>query len=150
MATYSSILAWRILWTEKPGGLQSMGLQRVRCGWSGLACTHALLPGTRNHEKVKFIFLVCKEGKIIDSWQVLTVNTTQFREEMLQSRYTKRVIIFFLVGAPSQQTTMPLSCIHCSPISVREVFSHSINHANFIKDIPFDSLICLNFLPWRC
>ena len=26
----SSILAWRIPWTEKPGGLQSMGLQRVR------------------------------------------------------------------------------------------------------------------------
>ena len=30
MATYSSILAWSILWTEEPGGLQSMGLQRVR------------------------------------------------------------------------------------------------------------------------
>ena len=30
MATYSSILAWRIPWTEEPGGPQSMGLQRVR------------------------------------------------------------------------------------------------------------------------
>ena len=29
MATYSSILAWKIPWTEEPGGLQSMGLQRV-------------------------------------------------------------------------------------------------------------------------
>ena len=29
MATHSSILAWRILWAEEPGGLQSMGLQRV-------------------------------------------------------------------------------------------------------------------------
>ena len=29
MATLSSILAWRIPWTEEPGGLQSMGLQRV-------------------------------------------------------------------------------------------------------------------------
>jgi len=28
MATPSSILAWRIPWTEEPGGLQSMGLQR--------------------------------------------------------------------------------------------------------------------------
>ena len=27
MATHSSILAWRIPWTEEPGGLQSMGLQ---------------------------------------------------------------------------------------------------------------------------
>ena len=30
MATHSSILAWRIPWTEKPGGLQSTGSQRVR------------------------------------------------------------------------------------------------------------------------
>ena len=30
MATHSSILAWRIPWTEEPGRLQSMGLQRVR------------------------------------------------------------------------------------------------------------------------
>ena len=29
MATHSSILAWRIQWTEEPGGLQSMGMQRV-------------------------------------------------------------------------------------------------------------------------
>ena len=29
MATHSSILAWRILWTEEPGGLQSMGSERV-------------------------------------------------------------------------------------------------------------------------
>ena len=29
MATHSSILAWRIPWTEEPGGLQSMGSQRV-------------------------------------------------------------------------------------------------------------------------
>ena len=29
LATHSSILAWRIPWTEKPGGLQSTGLQRV-------------------------------------------------------------------------------------------------------------------------
>ena len=30
MATHSSILAWRIPWTEEPGGLQSVGSQRVR------------------------------------------------------------------------------------------------------------------------
>ena len=29
-ATHSSVLAWRIPWTEEPGGLQSTGLQRVR------------------------------------------------------------------------------------------------------------------------
>ena len=30
MATHSSILAWKIAWTEEPGRLQSMGSQRVR------------------------------------------------------------------------------------------------------------------------
>ena len=30
MATFSRIFAWRIPWTEEPGGLQSMGSQRVR------------------------------------------------------------------------------------------------------------------------
>ena len=29
LAAHSSVLAWRIPWTEEPGGLQSMGLQRV-------------------------------------------------------------------------------------------------------------------------
>ena len=34
MATHSSILAWRIPWTWEPGGLQSMGLQRVGPDWA--------------------------------------------------------------------------------------------------------------------
>ena len=37
MATHSSILAWRILWTEEPAGRQSMGLNRVGHDWSNLA-----------------------------------------------------------------------------------------------------------------
>ena len=40
-ATHSSILAWRISWTEEPGGLWSTGLQRVRHYRSDLACMHA-------------------------------------------------------------------------------------------------------------
>ena len=42
MATHSSILAWRISWTEQPGGLQSMGSQRHRQNWSNWACTNLL------------------------------------------------------------------------------------------------------------
>ena len=40
MATHSSILAWRIPWTEEPGGIQSMGSQRVRHNWSNWAIYH--------------------------------------------------------------------------------------------------------------
>ena len=40
VATHSSILAWRIPWTEEPGGLQYIGSWRVGCGWSNLVRMH--------------------------------------------------------------------------------------------------------------
>ena len=40
MATHSSILAWRIQWTEEPRGLQSMGSQRVRHSWETNTSVH--------------------------------------------------------------------------------------------------------------
>ena len=40
IATHSNILAWRILWTEEPGGLQSIVSRRVRHDWSILAHTN--------------------------------------------------------------------------------------------------------------
>ena len=42
MATHSSILAWRIPWTEEPGGLWFIGSQRVEHDWSDWASTHGL------------------------------------------------------------------------------------------------------------
>ena len=43
MATHSSTLAWRIPWTQEPGGLLSMGLHRVGHNWSDLAAAAANL-----------------------------------------------------------------------------------------------------------
>ena len=40
MAIHFSILAWRLPWTEEPGGLQSMGSHRVGNDGSDLAHTH--------------------------------------------------------------------------------------------------------------
>ena len=55
MATHSSILAWRIPWTEELGGLQSIRSQRVGHDWSDLALTQARLstfsPYRLNHLK---------------------------------------------------------------------------------------------------
>ena len=47
MATHSCILAWKSLWTEEPGRLQSLGLQRVRHGMKQLS-TH-----TSTHDERK-------------------------------------------------------------------------------------------------
>ena len=45
MATHSSILAWRILWTEEPGELQSMGSQTVGHNWATNTFTFYLAQG---------------------------------------------------------------------------------------------------------
>ena len=44
MATHSSIFAWKIPWTDEPGGLQSMVSQRNQTKLSERMCTHAHTP----------------------------------------------------------------------------------------------------------
>ena len=53
MAVYSSILAWEIAWTEEPGGLQSMGWQRV--GHDGM---------TEHAHKIRISIIICSKGII--------------------------------------------------------------------------------------
>jgi len=55
MATHSSILAWRIPWTEEPRRLQYMGSQRVGHNWSNLAHTENKTK-KRRETRAKFIF----------------------------------------------------------------------------------------------
>ena len=52
MATHSSILTWRNPWTEEPGGLQSMELQRVRHNWA--TNTHIHTPGSASLQRLHF------------------------------------------------------------------------------------------------
>ena len=63
MASHSSILAWRIPWTEKPGGLQSVGSQTVGHNWSDLACVHYL----KTLNLVWFYFFVFLFGIFLSS-----------------------------------------------------------------------------------
>ena len=59
MATNSNILAWRISWTDEPGGLQSMGSQRV--GHNSVTNTHTHTH-THTHDMMKHI---CKNQNYI-------------------------------------------------------------------------------------
>ena len=49
MATLSSILAWRILWTEEPGELRSMGSQRIGHDCSNLVHKHILIDNAKGN-----------------------------------------------------------------------------------------------------
>ena len=58
MATHSSILAWRILWTQEPLRLWSVGLQRVRHDWASNTLTlNCFIPLS-----IFFFFLVALQG----------------------------------------------------------------------------------------
>ena len=52
MATHSNILAWRIPWTEEPGGLQVMGLQRVEHMTEATKHAHTHTVGPRKGQPV--------------------------------------------------------------------------------------------------
>ena len=53
MATHSNIPAWKILWTEEPGGLQSMGLQRIKHNCT--TKTHTYLSKEKSVEEMEGI-----------------------------------------------------------------------------------------------
>ena len=66
MATHSSILALRILWTEEPGGLWSMGLQRVSHDWSDLERIIKIKKkkGNKSDQDVKKLQSLCITDKM--------------------------------------------------------------------------------------
>ena len=59
MATHSSILAWKIPWTEQPGELQPMGPQRVRHNWvtNTFTFTHIFARLSINQSSLRILFL---------------------------------------------------------------------------------------------
>ena len=61
MATHSSILAWKIPWTEEPGGLQSMGSQRVGHDWATSLSQGVKNPGG---ETSNWISLLCNVKRL--------------------------------------------------------------------------------------
>ena len=65
MATYSSILAWRIPWTEEPGWLQSMGSQKVRHDWVTKPSTH-----TNEHSTHVLCLVIQSSLTLCDPWTV--------------------------------------------------------------------------------
>ena len=91
-ATHSSILAWRIPWTEEQGRLQSMGLQRV-----GHNCASSLVPGQMGKWPLfSFFFFIpvpllimVLDSLLQDQWllsSVLTCDEVRVRRNILGSQ----------------------------------------------------------------
>ena len=91
MATHSSILAWKISWTEEPDGLQSRGLQRVEHDWVTNTYLHLLNHSQHTEENsVKhspFFSSRLQKGKLLwDSKHNRVKNTWKF-STWCQRRY---------------------------------------------------------------
>ena len=82
MATHSSILAWRIPWTEEHGGLQSIWLQRVGHDWNDSTFGEGPLPGLSMAALYRELAWPCScvcriaEGALISSYKVTTLTTS--------------------------------------------------------------------------
>ena len=89
MTTHSIILAWRILWTEEPGGLQSMGLPRVRHDWvtEQAHIFRALLSSRQNWVASRdFLYACCSH---IQPFWLLTPCTTVVHLLQLMNLYQR-------------------------------------------------------------
>ena len=79
MAPHSSTLAWKIPWTEEPGGLQSMGSLRVRHDFTFTFHSHALKKEMAIHSSVLAWRIPGTGGSLVDCrlWGRTESNTTE-------------------------------------------------------------------------
>ena len=109
MVTHSSILAWRIPWTEEPGGLQSMALQRVGHDWA--TYTHSTgetwrefpgqQPNSRSESSLQVEVVLFTKAQ--SAFQVMLAFRILFRMEIL-------FFFFFLKGVPFSFVCLALTC----------------------------------------
>ena len=85
MATHSSTLAWKIPWTEEPGGLQSMGSLRVRHDWVTSLSLFTFLHWRRKWQSTNPLQCFClKNPKDRGAWWVSIYGVAQSRAWLKQ------------------------------------------------------------------
>ena len=90
MATHSSILAWKIPWTEEPGRLQSMGLQRVRHNlvtWITCLNSHSkrIWEPQQSWKKNPFLPTTVNISKSLDLHQVIFITAALYTNSICYS-----------------------------------------------------------------
>ena len=86
LATQSSILAWRIPWTEEPGGLQFMGSQRVGHDWAT----------SLTYKIIKLPFIRCQQMSWGRHWAKYLLYIFQFRRTL---RWVRAALLWTLTAS---------------------------------------------------
>ena len=142
MAAHSSILAWKIPWTDEPGGLQSMGLQRVRSSFEsiGTRCYRVCMPPCWNWN-LPFVLLVI--FKTLTLWYTCKRNLDKGQDLFSRVRVSQTVSPNNLrEHFQPRVTSLPKLCSHdsgrpwrsfvltrsCSSFRAKCVCSHPEEH----------------------
>ena len=99
MASHSSI-AWKTPWAGEPGGLQSLGLQRIRHDWSDLACehTHGDLPVRDSSLHYSWASLVAQLVKNLRAMQETLVQFLGWEDSLGKGKATHFSILAWRVS----------------------------------------------------
>ena len=130
MATRSSTLAWKIPWTEEPGGLQSMGSRRVGHDWATSLFLFTFLHWRRKWQPTP-VFLPGESqgwGSLVGChlWGCTELDTTEQLSSSSSSSYTVSIVAL-LVCIPTTNVTglsflHTLSSVYCLQIFWWQLF----------------------------
>ena len=144
MATHSNILTWRIPWTEEPGGIQSMGSQRVGQDWA---------TNTRKGTCVRICLYACNQHKrttdilsdFLRSWSILLLSSSPVWRDFRRFVPDSDLGVISLLPGWALIWTCPSWCLwasafsgslrwHPSPTPSKLICLHpDIKHSLFIK-----------------
>ena len=111
MAIHSSILAWRIPWTEEPGGLQSMGLQRVGYDWATNTHTHKYIVKVWRMHGARINYIT-KKGLKTKSKEVITRNIKVMNICVVEGRHNGMIKRDMLQGYCQSPISWPEWWLH--------------------------------------
>ena len=112
MVTHSSILAWRIPWTEKPGRLQSTGSQRVGHDWT-TSLTHSLTIWLKVKMYFFFFFNIFLSGSY--PWKCLDVRKGWY---LVLLPLPPHSYIWLLFNIHLNQHFIGIYCVPCTVLSL--------------------------------
>ena len=140
MAIHSSILAWRIPWTEETGGLPSIGSQRVGHDWINIACT----------QDVRLIHINVRQKPTRQCTAIIL---------QMKEKKEKQLGLQTVLGFPEQREahTDPYICVSVPlltlflPADFYQTLLHDTQtpaSASLSRPYPCQLIICLQWLIW--